>query len=116
MKTRKQMEQRYQVIANKYHYTRYWIKISKIFFIYTHVYVNIYILFCADLTMVPTYTQIQVRTSGADVRPKELILVCLALMLLVFSVALFFKHWRKNYYDINQLPYYAYLCKVCILK
>ena len=21
----------------------------------------------------------------------------------------FFKHWKKNYRDINQLPYYAYL-------
>ncbi len=34
----------------------------------------------------------------------------------VFSVALFFKHWRKNYWDINQLPYYAYLYKVISVK
>ena len=65
-----------------------------------------------DLTMTSSYTNIHVRTSGADVRPKEIILVCLALLLLVFSVGLFFKHWRKNYWDINQLPYYAYLYKV----
>ncbi len=53
-----------------------------------------------------------VRMSGTDVRAKEVILVCLALALLIFSVSLFFKHWRKNYWDINQLPYYAYLYKV----
>jgi hypothetical protein len=22
-----------------------------------------------------------------------------------------FRHWKKNYFDINQLPYYAYLYK-----
>lgn len=54
----------------------------------------------------------RVRMSGTDIRAKEVILVCLALALLVFSVSLFFKHWRKNYWDINQLPYYAYLYKV----
>jgi hypothetical protein len=53
-----------------------------------------------------------VRMSGTDVRVKEVILVCLALALLIFSVSLFFKHWKKNYWDINQLPYYAYLYKV----
>ena len=66
--------------------------------------------------MTPAPSDIHVRTSGAEVRPKELILVCLALLLLIFSVALFFKHWRKNYWDINQLPYYAYLYKVRIPK
>ena len=25
--------------------------------------------------------------------------------------ALIFRHWKKNYFDINQLPYYAYLYK-----
>ncbi len=33
----------------------------------------------------------------------------MALTLLVCSLLLFFKHWKKNYRDINQLPYYAYL-------
>ena len=33
----------------------------------------------------------------------------MALTLLVCSILLFFKHWKKNYRDINQLPYYAYL-------
>ena len=38
-----------------------------------------------------------------------MILIVLALLLLVCSISLFFKHWKKNYRDINQLPYYAYL-------
>ena len=45
----------------------------------------------------------------SQVRAKEAILVSMALTLLVCSVLLFFKHWKKNYRDINQLPYYAYL-------
>lgn len=28
-------------------------------------------------------------------------------MLYFVPVSLFFKHWKKNYWDINQLPYYA---------
>ena len=44
-----------------------------------------------------------------EVRAKEAILVSMALTLLVCSILLFFKHWKKNYRDINQLPYYAYL-------
>jgi len=51
------------------------------------------------------------RNGPVEIRAKEVILVCLALLLLVFSVSLFFKHWKKNYWDINQLPYYAYLYK-----
>ncbi len=47
--------------------------------------------------------------SSEQLRAKEVILICLALLLLVCSVLLFFKHWKKNYRDINQLPYYAYL-------
>ena len=68
--------------------------------------------FIATTMMTTTEQLIHVRVSGTDIRPKEAILVSLALLLLVFSVALFFKHWRKNYWDINQLPYYAYLYKV----
>ena len=55
------------------------------------------------------------RTGPVEVRPKEVILVCLALLLLAFSMTLFFKHWKKNYWDINQLPYYAYLYKVNVM-
>ena len=50
-----------------------------------------------------------VNVSGTEIRAKEVVLICLALMLLVCSILLFFKHWKKNYRDINQLPYYAYL-------
>jgi len=48
-------------------------------------------------------------TAAEPLRAKEVVLVCMALLLLVASVLLFFKHWKKNYRDINQLPYYAYL-------
>ena len=54
----------------------------------------------------------QITMSGTEIRPKEAVLVMLALALLVFSICLFFKHWSKNYRDINTLPYYAYLYKV----
>ena len=56
------------------------------------------------------------RNGPVEIRAKEVILVCLALLLLVFSVSLFFKHWKKNYWDINQLPYYAYLYKVLTIS
>ena len=57
-------------------------------------------------------TSPRIRMSGTEIRPKEVILVLLALALLVFSIGLFFKHWSKNYREINTLPYYAYLYKV----
>jgi len=50
----------------------------------------------------------KVTVSGTDVRVKEVVLVSMALCLLVCSMCLFFKHWKKNYRDINQLSYYAY--------
>ena len=45
----------------------------------------------------------KVTTSGTDIRTKEVVLVSMALLLLVFSLCLFFKHWKKNYRDINQV-------------
>ena len=57
----------------------------------------------------------RIRMSGTTIRPKEAILVILALALLVFSIMLFYKHWSKNYRELNTLPYYAYLYKVRIL-
>lgn len=47
--------------------------------------------------------------SATDTHAKEVILIICALLLLLCSILLFFKHWKKNYHDINQLPYYAYL-------
>ena len=44
-----------------------------------------------------------VTVSGTDIRTKEVVLVSMALLLLVFSLCLFFKHWKKNYRDINQV-------------
>ena len=54
----------------------------------------------------------KIRVSGADVKVKEIILVSLALFLLVTSLCLFYKNWKKNYRDINQLPYYSYMYKM----
>ena len=45
----------------------------------------------------------KVTVSGTDIRAKEAILVLMALCLLVCSMCLFFKHWKKNYRDINQV-------------
>ena len=45
----------------------------------------------------------KVTVSGTDIRAKEVILVTMALCLLICSVCLFFKHWKKNYRDINQV-------------
>ena len=51
------------------------------------------------------------RDPGADIKAKEVILVTLALLLLITSLCLFYKNWKKNYRDINQLPYYSYMYK-----
>ena len=49
--------------------------------------------------------------SKTDIKVKEVVLVTLALTLLVTSLCLFYKNWKKNYRDINQLPYYSYMYK-----
>lgn len=45
----------------------------------------------------------KINVSGTDIRAKEVILVLMALTLLICSICLFFKHWKKNYRDINQV-------------
>ena len=45
----------------------------------------------------------KVTVSGTDIRTKEVVLVSMALLLLVFSLCLFFKHCKKYYRDINQV-------------
>ena len=54
----------------------------------------------------------KLRVSGADIKAKEIVLVSMALMLLATSLCLFYKNWKKNYRDINQLPYYSYMYKI----
>ena len=54
----------------------------------------------------------KVKVSGYDIKVKEIILVSMALMLLATSLCLFYKNWKKNYRDINQLPYYSYMYKI----
>ena len=57
----------------------------------------------------------KVTVSGTDIRAKEVILVLMALCLLVCSICLFFKHWKKNYRDINQVTIISlyFLLSVC---
>ena len=45
----------------------------------------------------------KITVSGTDIRAKEVVLVSMALCLLLCSICLFFKHWKKNYRDINQV-------------
>jgi hypothetical protein len=54
----------------------------------------------------------KLKVSGFDIKVKEIILVSMALLLLATSLCLFYKNWKKNYRDINQLPYYSYMYKV----
>ena len=54
----------------------------------------------------------KLKVSGYDIKVKEIILVSMALMLLATSLCLFYKNWKKNYRDINQLPYYSYMYKI----
>lgn len=65
--------------------------------------------YLSDTGDILEYPPFPPRVSGTQIRVKELVLICLALLLLICSILLFFKHWKKNYRDINQLPYYAYL-------
>ena len=62
-------------------------------------------------TYAPRYWP-KVRVSGIDIKRKEVVIVSMALTLLVTSLCLFYKNWKKNYRDINQLPYYSYMYKV----
>ena len=63
-------------------------------------------------SLVPSTTWPKLRESGADIKVKEIVLISMALMLLVTSLCLFYKNWKKNYRDINQIPYYSYIYKV----
>ncbi len=52
----------------------------------------------------------KVTVSGTDIRAKEVVLVSMALCLLICSICLFFKHWKKNYRDINQVNFISQHC------
>ncbi len=50
-------------------------------------------------------------SSGPPIKAKEVVLISLALLLLACSVLLFFKHWKKNYRDINQVEIHGLSAK-----
>ena len=45
-------------------------------------------------------------TSTFDVSAKELFILTLFFILLLYSVLTFLAQWNKNYREINHLPYY----------
>ena len=62
---------------------------------------------CNDLTNITTTNE---TTGPADssiqVRPKEVFILVLFFLLLLYSVISFLSQWNKNYREINHLPYY----------
>ena len=62
---------------------------------------------CNDLSGLTNITTNQ--TAGTDsiqVRPKEVFILVLFFLLLLYSVISFLSQWNKNYREINHLPYY----------
>ena len=50
---------------------------------------------------------ITIRTSVFIVRWKEIFILLLFFLLLLYSLIAFLRNWQKNYGDINHLPYYS---------
>ena len=48
-----------------------------------------------------------VTTSEFSVKLKEIIILSLIFLLLLYSVITFLKKWSKSYRQINQIPYYS---------
>jgi hypothetical protein len=60
-----------------------------------------------DNPLLPLFPPIYSNDGGGLFRAKEVIIVCMAIMLLILSMLLFFRQWKKNYSNINQLAYSA---------
>ena len=56
---------------------------------------------------VSTEPSITINTSDFNIHVKEIIILGLIFLLLIYSVVIFLKRWSKNYRDINQVPYYS---------
>ena len=48
-----------------------------------------------------------ITTSEFSINLKEIIILSLMLLLLIYSIVTFLNRWSKNYRDINQGPYYT---------
>ena len=51
--------------------------------------------------------KIHVTTSEFLVSGKEIFILSLIFLLLIYSVVAFLKHWNKNYRNINHLPHFS---------
>ena len=49
-------------------------------------------------TLLPPFS---VTTSEFTVSLKEIVILCMILFLLLYSIFAFLKHWKRNYYDIS---------------
>merc|ERR1719361_944718 len=62
---------------------------------------------CNDLTNITTNeTSPGPPDASIQVRPKEVFILVLFFLLLLYSVISFLSQWNKNYREINHLPYY----------
>ena len=52
-------------------------------------------------------SNICITTSVFNVSMKELFILSLFFLLLVYSVAAFLKHWNKNYRNVNYFPHFS---------
>ena len=61
---------------------------------------------CNDLTNITTTEATDAPDKSIQVRPKEVFILVLFFLLLLYSVISFLSQWNKNYREINHLPYY----------
>ena len=61
---------------------------------------------CNDLTNMTTNETTGAADPSIQVRPKEVFILILFFLLLLYSVISFLSQWNKNYREINHLPYY----------
>ena len=59
----------------------------------------------ANHTLIPT--NICITTSPLQVSVKELFILSLIFILLIYSVLAFLRHWNKNYRNVNHLPQFS---------
>ena len=57
-----------------------------------------------------SFSQTMIPTSNFSVSFKEIFILFLFLLLLLYSIVTFLHNWSKNYRGINHVPYYA-TCK-----
>ena len=49
-----------------------------------------------------------ITTSDFNIHVKEIIILSLIFLLLVYAVVTFLNNWSKNYRDLNQAPFYSH--------